>query len=198
MTKILLHCITDADKIATELQNISNSDLRVTSSEGLNENFDADIIVSAYPHSALQSTKIIRVLTLSSELLDDALTSDDIIFEPFSAKELYARIMRLIAPENRVFQHKGLKIEYKYTRVSFNDVNISLTLYEYKLLSLLAQKHRTLVSYNEILHALWDNPIGSEMLSIRVFINAIRKKLALAGANDDLIRTHAGKGYELT
>ena len=107
------------------------------------------------------------------------------------------RILRLISPKNRIFSHNGLKIDFQSAAVELNGSSIHLTLFEYKLLALLAKNHKNLVTYDQIMHSLWNTPIGNEMLSIRVFVNAIRKKFAATGAIQEYILTCAGKGYKL-
>ena len=163
------------------------------------QGFCADVIVS----DVLTETEKPLILILDSEEISkSAFKVDDFVKTPVCIAELAARIMRLIAPvtrktEQKVFKMGRLTVDLENAAVFFDSTQIHLTLFEYKLLCLLVQKQGAIVSYSEILHSLWESPIGNEMLSIRVFVNAIRRKLAIAGAMEDIIRTHAGKGYSL-
>ena len=96
-----------------------------------------------------------------------------------------------------MFERGALRIDFSSATVHLGEEQIHLTLLEYKLLALLAQSYGRVVTYKEILSALWEYPIGSEMLSIRVFVAAIRSKLAAAGATEQYIVNRMSKGYEL-
>jgi DNA-binding response OmpR family regulator len=103
----------------------------------------------------------------------------------------------LVAPENRIFEKGELKIDLTCAEVTVNGEHVHLTLIEYRFLTLLAKGYGRLVTYKEILNCLWECPLGNEMRSVRVFVNAIRRKFAAAGATEEHIITHASKGYQL-
>lgn len=164
--------------------------------ETVTEQSDCDV---ALIRGAITTKAPHTIYVLSDNELDVShLTeSDDFVCEPFTSAELHARILRLIAPVNRVLDYGELKLDVTHAKVFINDTRVHLTLIEYKLLSLLASNRGKCVTYKEILNTLWDPPIGNEMRSVRVFINAIRSKFSLAGAIEEHIITYAAKGYEL-
>lgn len=157
----------------------------------------ADVIITDRPHSFCGNGKTIAVFERHKVEPSTALLADDLMILPIEADELHARILRLIAPENRIFEKGELKIDFESAEVTVLGERIHLTLIEYRFLALLAKNHGRCVPYKEILAGLWECPIGNEMLSIRVFVNAIRRKFAVAGAIEKHIITHASKGYEL-
>ena len=202
MINVLYIVKNPTDSIISELQNYPNFNLRVRydiSSVTENDINDSDVTVSELPIKT--KSPCIRIFEQNT-ILEGYQEAEDFICRPASSQELVARIMRLIEPVNRKkdknsFKDGALSIDYESAHVRYRGELIHLTLYEYKLLCLLARRRGELVTYSEILQAMWESPIGNEMLSIRVFVNAIRRKLAAAGAAENIIRTHAGKGYSL-
>ena len=199
MVNVLLILKNEAEALLNELKGSSELSVKTSEVPTEDEILAMDIIVTDKPMTAKKPV----VLICDTESLGDAAyTASDFVCRPIRTAELIARIMRLIAPatrksEQNVFRDGELTIDFENATVHFSGTLIHLTLFEYKLLCLLAQNHGKLVTYDQILHSLWESPIGNEMLSIRVFINAIRRKFAAAGAMEDIIKTHAGKGYSL-
>ena len=157
----------------------------------------ADVTVTDKADLPTQKAKLLRII--STDRLEAAAmdTADDIILAPVNVRELKVRISRLIAPENRIFEKGELKIDLSRAEVTVNGERIHLTLIEYRFLALLAKGYGRLVPYKEILTSVWECPLGNEMQSVRVFVNAIRHKFATAGATEEHIITHASKGYQL-
>ena len=116
---------------------------------------------------------------------------DDFIIYPFRKYELYTRVQGIIE-RSIAFKNGDLTVDYERCSVTFKGEAVHLTLLEYRLLCILTKRCGTIVTYSEIMHQLWESPIGSEVLSVRVFINALRKKL---GGKGELIKTVMGKGY---
>ena len=201
MKTVLLFGLPDGTNIAAELEKYGNYGLRVTSDESFDATTECvDVTVTPFSERAPKGSKIIAVTDPEPEALSLAAKADDFICRPISSIELNARIMRLIAPVNAETPQKelvlgALRIDLERAYVTYSGQMIHLTLYEYKLLCLLMQAGGQTVTYKQILSALWENPIGIEMRSVRVFVNAIRAKLSAAGADGGLIKTVSGKGY---
>ena len=213
METVLLLDTTGADLLAKKLEKYGNYQLRVASSDELCalvfDNGAPAVTVTPTPENAPEKSKVIALC--SEGELENGVPKNvsDFVCEGFTEAELNARIMRLIAPvtvQNEKSEPKrkpneivigALKIDISRAEVSYSGQPLHLTLYEYKLLSLLALAGGEIVTYKQILSSLWENPIGIEMRSIRVFINAIRSKLTSVGCDGDLIKTSAGKGYSL-
>ena len=195
MITVLLIYGEDCSVLTNELKNDTNFDLRVRSSISeitSSDLSDASVTVSDTPINGAK-----KLLLMLSDADGREAQADDFILKPVRFSELKARINRLLNGGGAVFASQELKIDLESASVTINGENVHLTLIEYRLLSLLAKNHGRCVSYKEILSALWESPIGSEMLSVRVFINAIRRKFASAGAMIEHIVTHPSKGYEL-
>ncbi len=154
------------------------------------ESLPCDLAVTSKKKHSLCSRllQVIREGEDSSEIF-----GQDVIYYPFRTGELILRVDKLT--KDGVFENGELRIDYKSCSVSIGKKAVHLTLQEYKLLCLLAQNAGQTVGYGEILRTLWDSPIGSEMLSVRVFVNALRKKLGESGGK--YIETQMGKGYKM-
>lgn len=198
MIKVTLLALPEGDELSEELKKYGDLELRVASTEPT----DADVTVFDGDDLTAVSARSIKVFDRDKADADALAGASDFICRPVSASELRARILRLIAPENRnsgknEFKSGDLRIDFNSASVYFGDEPVHLTLLEYKLLALLAKNHGRTVTYKEILSTLWEYPIGSEMLSIRVFVTALRRKFEDAGATKELIVNRMGKGYEL-
>lgn len=195
MTTVLFICGEDCTALINELKNDPNFDLRVRSNAAEvteNDLSDAAVTVSDTP---IKGAK--KLLLILNDADGSEAEAGDFILRPVRFSELKARINRLLSRSAPAFTSGELTIDLESASVTVNGEQVHLTLIEYRLLSLLAKNHGRCVSYKEILSALWESPIGSEMLSVRVFVNAIRRKFASAGAMVEHIVTHASKGYEL-
>ena len=201
MKTVLLFGLPDGTNIAAELEKYGNYGLRVTSDESFDATTECvDVTVTPFSERAPKGSKIIAVTDPEPEALSLAAKADDFICRPLSSIELNARIMRLIAPVNAQTPQKelilgALRIDLERAYVTFRGQMIHLTLYEYKLLCLLSQNCGNVVRYKVILEELWANPIGNEILSLRVFVAALRKKLQAVSTDEVYIQTHMGEGY---
>lgn len=176
--------------------------------------FSPDVILLEKGFSALQLTDAIQIIKKSSRSpIMYACTPEDtgsvaalshindFICFPINEAELYSRICRLntfydpVDSESSVFRNGELKINYTNCCVSIGNTPVHLTLLEYRLLCLLSKNCGTVVKYNVILNELWTNPIGNEILSLRVFVTALRKKLQAISRDENYLHTHMGEGY---
>lgn len=121
----------------------------------------------------------------------------DVILTPINVSELLLRIkLRSQDSEKRnVFTNGGLAIDHELCRVTVKDAEIHLTLFEYKLLCILAGNCGRVTRYGDVISELWENPVGSEVAALRVYVNALRKKLGRADNGESYIQTQMGIGY---
>lgn len=132
--------------------------------------------------------------------------ADDYLTKPFSVDELMARIRvaqrRIISSEMAdetytVFKNGDLVIDYVAGIAYLEDVELSLTPMEYKLLCLLAKNVGKVLTYTFITGQIWGNTLESDVASLRVFMASLRKKIEADTAHPKYIQTHIGTGYRM-
>ena len=74
---------------------------------------------------------------------------------------------------------------------------IHLTSIEYKLLTLLARNAGKVLTHSYIIDHIWGSRVDTDIISLRVYMTALRKKLKSSKESEELIRTHIGIGYQL-
>lgn len=201
MLKVFLLGIPNAAYLCSELQKNENYfPILISDSVHVIDGNDTVCIFGSEFTDGVSQLSIKKIIAFEKQDINTSLmrsaNADDFVALPISVNELTARIELLF--EDRSFLEKNeLLVDFKSCRVLINGHLLHLTLLEYKLICLLAKSNGALVTYEEILKELWESPIGNEMLSIRVFVNAIRRKLKAAGALKTFIKTHSGKGYSL-
>ena len=138
------------------------------------------------------------------EALDNG--ADDYLTKPFSIDELLARIraaarrLELQAKretENAVFVNGQLVIDKGSNLVSVAGEEIHLTPIEYKLLCLLADNVGKVLTHSFIISRIWGTGMETDIGSLRVYMNSLRKKISHKEAGEELIRTHIGIGYQM-
>ena len=137
----------------------------------------------------------------------DALDSgaDDYLTKPFSVEELLARIRAVqrrlqyssnSTQEESIFTNGALRIDYTSSVVTMDGKELHLTPIEYKLLILLAKNVGKVRTHSYIIERIWGTGIESDIVSLRVYMAGLRKKLK-QGQNPPLIQTHVGIGYQM-
>lgn len=153
----------------------------------------------------------IIVITARSEDSDkiEALDAgaDDYLTKPFSVDELLARIRvafrRLSyyesdgSAESSVFVNGSLKIDYAASCVYLEETEIHLTPMEYKILCLLAKNAGKVLTHTYITNKIWGSAFESDLISLRVFMAALRKKIEPEADSVKFIQTHIGVGYRM-
>ena len=87
-------------------------------------------------------------------------------------------------------------IDYSSNLVSIQGKEIHLTATEYRLLCLLAQNVGKVLTHSYIISNIWGNSMESDIVSLRVYMTALRHKLK-EYSDEDLIVTHIGIGYQM-
>ena len=124
--------------------------------------------------------------------------ADDFITKPFDKAELLAR-MQAIVRRSKGFSQPTLRIGALELNLDSREVTVDgqevhLTGKEYAILELLVLRKGMVLTKEAFLNHLYGGMDEPEMKIIDVFICKLRKKLALAGA-DNLIGTVWGRGY---
>ncbi len=124
--------------------------------------------------------------------------ADDFISKPFDETELLAR-MQAIVRRSKGYSQPTLRIGPVQLNLDSREVLVSgravhLTGKEYAILELLVLRKGMVLTKEAFLNHLYGGMDEPEMKIIDVFICKLRKKLALAGA-DNVIGTVWGRGY---
>lgn len=153
--------------------------------------------------------KIIPIIMLTAfGELEDKLSSfdkgaDDYLVKPFHFEELFARVASLLRRKEIPQQISDkisisdLDIFVNQKKVSRNGQEIKLTPKEFKLLETLAQAKGNVISKESISEKLWDYHIETNLNTIEVYINFLRKKID-KNFQTKLIHTKIGYGYYLS
>ena len=132
--------------------------------------------------------------------------ADDYLTKPFSTEELLARIRvaqrRLSYVQDQkdrssVFTNGWLSIDLEAATVSSSGQPIHLTATEYRLLKLLALNVGKVLTYSAIIREIWGGNVETDIVSLRVHMATLRKKLGDIGKSEPLIQTHVGIGYRM-
>ncbi|TAK71265.1 MAG: response regulator transcription factor [Actinomycetota bacterium] len=129
--------------------------------------------------------------------------ADDYVSKPFRTPELLARVRALVrrstAPD--VVQTGLLRIDPAARRVRIGDHEIALTPKEFELLLVLATKHGTTISREQLVHDVWHVTWAGATKTVDVHVSALRRKLAYGAEpgrrGNPVITTVRGIGYRL-
>lgn len=135
--------------------------------------------------------------------------ADDYLAKPFSYSELLVRVKAIlrrfmvyqgkqaeIEKRSKIIEVQGLRIDERNEEVYVNEVSISLTDLEYKLLHFLVMHRYQTFSAEDLFSSIWDEayyPAANN--TIMVHIRNLRKKIEEDPQNPKLIRTVWGRGY---
>lgn len=127
--------------------------------------------------------------------------ADDYLVKPFAPAELVARVHALLrraqaAPEDQKVAYAGLTLDPSTHEVWRDDMPLSLTVTEFKLLHFLLRHPRQVLERGQILHDVWGYGYEGNDNVLEVYIGYLRKKLE-AGNAPRLIHTIRGVGYML-
>ncbi len=152
-----------------------------------------------------KATPII-MLTAYSDIQDKAdafnIGADDYLVKPFHFEELLLRITSLMRrssqPQNSdsLIEIEDLVINTDEMTVTRNAEQLDLTPKEYQLLLLLAKAKGRTISKHSIAEQVWDIHFDTNLNTIEVYINFLRKKVDKSH-EIKLIHTRPGFGYYL-
>ena len=127
--------------------------------------------------------------------------ADDYVVKPFYTDELIARIeavhRRRMPEREPVFESGRLRIDAERREVRVGGEIVRLTPTEYAVLDILVRYAGKIVTRERLLKEVWGPAGEDEEGSLRVYINALRKKIEADPSAPALIVTEAGVGYRL-
>jgi DNA-binding response OmpR family regulator len=153
-------------------------------------------------HDPKTATLPIIMLTARTAEIDRVLGlelgADDYITKPFSPRELILRIKNLLkrrgAPveEAEEIHFAGMIIDRPRHRVTYNDKPLELTLTEFKLVTLLAERKGRVQSREQLLKDVWGYNTLIDTRTVDTHMRRLRDKLGPAAKLLDTVR---GVGY---
>ncbi len=99
--------------------------------------------------------------------------------------------------ENPVFTNGDLSIDYTSRQVTLAGKEVRLTAIEYRLLTLLCANVGKVLTHSYIIDQIWGGGVETDIISLRVYMTSLRKKLKAAQPDFSLIETHIGIGYQM-
>lgn len=142
-------------------------------------------------------------LTARSEEVDRIvgleLGADDYVAKPFSPREVASRaraILRRTRPTAPPSAIPKFVVDAECARIAYCGVRVSLTRYEYGLLSALLERPGRILSRAQLMERVWCDAEESFERTVDAHVKTLRAKLR-AICDEDPIETHRGLGYSI-
>jgi DNA-binding response OmpR family regulator len=223
MTHVLL--VDDDTSIVSNLRTFLNQEgFQVTSANNQKEtidlldsgqyHFDLALLDVSLPDgsgfslcSAIKANSDIPVIFLTAS--DDEysvvagldLGADDYISKPFRPRELISRmnsVLRRYHRGSQPLEYHELKADTVRGLVYKNNVELTLSALEYRLLLLFLSNQGIVLTRSRLLEELWD--MAGEFVNdntLTVYIKRLREKIEADPAHPEYIKTIRGLGYKL-
>ena len=123
--------------------------------------------------------------------------ADDYVVKPFGIMELQARVKAVLRRTGRpqtpaILKCDGLEIDPAAREVRRDGIPVELTYKEFELLMLLCEYRGTVLTRDDILHAVWDYDFAGETRTVDMHVKTLRQKLG-----EGYIQTVRGVGYKM-
>lgn len=150
--------------------------------------------------NTIKNLKIPTIFLTAKDEEDDIVKglnvgAEDYITKPFSSKELFARVNRILlrSKKKNIIKVKDISYDMDKFVLMKDNIPIELTALELKLVNLLFNNLNKVVSRNVILDKIWDwtgNYVDDH--TVTVYFKRIREKIGT-----DIITTIKGMGYRI-
>ena len=126
---------------------------------------------------------------------------DDYITKPFSPREVSARVKavlrRTCTNNHDSTNHEAFAVNESKRQISFYGTALELSRYEYEILKTFIRRPGHVLSRDQLMNMVWEQPECSLDRTIDAHIKNIRAKLRSIRPDSDPIVTHRGMGYSL-
>ncbi len=160
---------------------------------------------------ALRAESDVPILMLTARdaeadrVLGLELGADDYVTKPFSSAELLSRVRAILRRREldranggaTVRRLGGLQIDLGRSEVAVDGERVHLTLSEFKVLSLLAERSESVVSRRELMQHLWASEHVGDEHACEVHISNLRRKIERDPTRPERLLTVRGEGYRL-
>src|SRR5271169_63344 len=170
-------------------------DIMLPDSDGL------DICKGIRRDPDLASIPVIFLTARASEtdrIVGLELGANDYVVKPFFVRELIARIklqFRNQAAPARVLEAGGVELDRTSCQVRLNNVPLSLTSTEFRLLEFLMSRPGVVFSREQLLNSVWGQDRAITDRAVDVYVLRLRQKIEQDPANPILIHSVRGFGY---
>jgi two-component system catabolic regulation response regulator CreB len=131
---------------------------------------------------------------------------DDYLTKPFSPRELGARAKALIRRSRRGSDGEGASsapmpagftLHAGAHLIAYRGTTLDLTRYEYRLLKCLLERPERVLSREQLMRLVWDEPEASLERTVDAHVKSLRAKLRRIDPEGEPIETRRGMGYVL-
>jgi two-component system catabolic regulation response regulator CreB len=131
------------------------------------------------------------------------LGADDYVVKPFSPREVTARVRAILrrtqsssssAPKVNA---SPLHVDAVKQRVQFFGQALDLSRYEFRLIEALAARPGQVLSREQLMDLVWDEPDSSFDRTVDTHVKTLRSKMRKIQPDVNVIITHRGTGYSL-
>lgn len=215
--------VEDDDSLRRELATVLEldgfepqfcADFTVAAREALDAKPDAVILDLRLPDAdglsvcrGIRAESDVPILVLTSsdaefdEVMSMKLGADDYLAKPYRPAVLLAHVARLLQRADNAqtarIEYAGISLDVARATASCGGNETSLSRNETCILAALIRARGAIVSRQDLMRELWETDQFVDDNTLTVNVNRLRKALERAGAPDDALKTHRGRGYSL-